>query len=141
MGISREEAKTDLVRLSRIEDREEASKLGMSVEEWLAEKKEKSVKEWLAKSVEPGEGTKKRWVHSLEVNEHPERKPKSSDELIEDVLAALKNGEQFLKNARSSTEGRWLIFLAEMSQRGRTGRKRRRNTKKRTRRETKRERE
>ena len=104
-SISREEAKTDLVRLSRIEDREEASKLGMSVEEWLAEKKEKSVKEWLAKSVEPGEGTKKRWVHSLEVNENPERKPKSSDELIEDVLAALKNGEQFLKKARSSTEG------------------------------------
>merc|ERR1712173_181168 len=72
---------------------------------WLAEKKERSVQEWLSKSVEPGEGTKKRWVHSLEVNEHPERKPKSSDELIEDVLAALKNGEQFLKNARSSTEG------------------------------------
>merc|ERR1712173_86977 len=67
--------------------------------------KEKSVQEWLSKSVEPGEGTKKRWVHSLEVNEHPERKPKSSDELIEDVLAALKNGEQCLKNARSSTEG------------------------------------
>merc|ERR1711971_1426231 len=60
---------------------------------------------WLAKSVEPGEGTKKRWVHSLEVNENPERKPKSSDELIEDVLAALKNGEQFLKKGRSSTEG------------------------------------
>jgi len=104
-SISREEAKTDLVRLSRMEDREEASKLGMSVEDWLAEKKERSVQEWLSKSVEPGEGTKKRWVHSLEVNEHPERKPKSSDELIEDVLAALKNGEQFLKNARSSTEG------------------------------------
>ena len=34
--ISREEAKTDLVRLSRMEDREEASKLGMSVDDWLA---------------------------------------------------------------------------------------------------------
>ena len=69
-SISREEAKTDLVRLSRMEDREEASKLGMSVEDWLAEKKERSVQEWLSKSVEPGEGTKKRWVHTLEVNAH-----------------------------------------------------------------------
>ena len=44
-SISREEAKTDLVRLSRMEDREEASKVGMSVDDWLAEKKEKSKKE------------------------------------------------------------------------------------------------
>merc|ERR1712203_256254 len=96
-SISREEAKTDLVRLSRMEDREEASKVG--------------------KSVEPGEGTKKRWVHSLEVNENPERKPKSSDELIEDVLAALKNGEQFLKRARSSTEGE-VVTLSSDSESG-----------------------
>ena len=121
-SISREEAKTDLVRLSRMEDREEASKLGMSVDDWLAEKKEKSVKEWLAKSVEPGEGTKKRWVHSLEVNENPERKPKSSDELIEDVLAALKNGEQFLKKARSSTEGE-VVTLSSDNDSGEENRK------------------
>merc|ERR1712037_234608 len=91
-------------------DREEASKVGMSVEEWLA------------KSVEPGEGTKKRWVHSLEVNENPERKPKSSDELIEDVLAALKNGEQFLKKARSSTEGE-VVTLSSDSESGEENRK------------------
>jgi len=121
-SISREEAKTDLVRLSRMEDREEASKVGMSVDDWLAEKKEKSVKEWLAKSVEPGEGTKKRWVHSLEVNENPERKPKSSDELIEDVLAALKNGEQFLKKARSSTEGE-VVTLSSDNDSGEENRK------------------
>ena len=121
-SISREEAKPDLVRLSRMEDREEASKVGMSVDDWLAEKKEKSVKEWLAKSVEPGEGTKKRWVHSLEVNENPERKPKSSDELIEDVLAALKNGEQFLKKARSSTEGE-VVTLSSDSESGEENRK------------------
>ena len=35
-GISREEAKTDLVRLSRMEDREQASKVGLSVDDWLA---------------------------------------------------------------------------------------------------------
>ena len=98
-GRPREDS-TDLTLASRdkaetLSDKQEALNRGMSVEEWLKDKKEKSVKEWLTKSVDPAEeerGVKKKWVHSLEVNENPERKPKSSDELIDDIFAAIKNG-------------------------------------------------
>ena len=74
----------------------------LPVDDWVQDKKEKSVKEWLEKSVEPGEGARKKWVHSLEVNHNPERVAKSSDELIDDVLAAIKSGETKMGRKESS---------------------------------------
>merc|ERR1712129_625712 len=74
----------------------------LPVDDWVQDKKEKSVKEWLGKSVEPGEGARKKWVHSLEVNHNPERVAKSSDELIDDVLAAIKSGETKMGRKESS---------------------------------------
>merc|ERR1719228_802226 len=99
---NKESSKNDVDKVSIID--KDVLGNDKSVEEWLKDKKEKSVKEWLEKSVDPGEGTKKKWVHSLEVNDNPERVAKSSDELIDDIFTALKNGETSLKKGNSASE-------------------------------------
>jgi hypothetical protein len=104
LDLSKGEAKPVKDDLSRSLDKEEAQSRGLSVEDWLQTKKEEKVSEWLQKSVEPAESTRKKWVHSLEVNENPERVAKSSDELIDDIFAAVKKGDIRMKKESSSEE-------------------------------------
>lgn len=76
------------------------------LDEWLQDKKEKHVKDWLEKSVDPGEGVKKKWVAPFQENDNPARGVKSSDELIDDVLSAIKNGEKDESSSEDSEEER-----------------------------------